>query len=157
MVSHDVLLPKKPKRFPVGIDWRDEDLFPPPIARSGIPVRPRTWRPENPHPDTDYGEMQEDDDEWWPRSSSDVSVIDLSSESSQMAEESSSEPSSEAVEALADRIRNRSGIVVTRSHKTLTIKQTTQQRTLVTRHPIGQSQPSPTPEQPARIPKKSKK
>jgi hypothetical protein len=152
MQTHDVLLPKPPKRFPVGEP-------PPRIARTRPPVRPRTWRPNNPDPRTDYGEMQEDDEEFLLGSdaSKDHSVIDLdSSSSSGPFEDSSSEPDSDMVEALAESLRIRNGIMVTRSHTTLTPQQVSKTRTLRS-HAASAPTPSPAPPRVTRIPKKSKK
>jgi len=56
-----------------------------PVSPEGPPVRPRTWRPNNPDPRTDYGEMQEDDEEFLlgSNSSKDLSIINLDSSSSE--------------------------------------------------------------------------
>jgi hypothetical protein len=137
MKSHEVRLPKKSKKM------------------QPSPVRPSVWRPNNPDPYTDYGEMQEDDEPWgesdsyhipWSESASD-SVMSISElDVSESPEEGWIEPT----------VFQRGRQTVTRQ-RTLTIQHITSRRDSLRSHAATPPSPDPGPPRISRLPTKPNK
>jgi hypothetical protein len=146
MKQHYIRLPKPSKRFQ-------------PNTPSPDPVRPTVWRRENPHPNTDYGEMREDDEAWSGESPPESSVVDLVESSLEESDGPSSDEIACEIASLASRFQNKSGVEVITSRHSLTIRRTNRRETLRSRLNPADIPPSPNvaPKRISRLPAKPNK
>jgi hypothetical protein len=147
MKEHYIRLPKASKRFQ------------PRPSPSADPVRPSVWRSNNPNPNTDYGEMREDDEAWSGESSPGSSVIDLIESSLEESDGPSSDEIACEIASLASRFQNKSGVEVITSRHSLTIRRTNRRETLRNRRNPADIPPSPdvAPQRISRLPTKPNK